>query len=149
MAKWWDRKWRLVIAAILLPILLVPIISVFLFPETPLTTSLLYGLLLSLFVAMAIRILQLVELYGLRLVILWVGGLALLVLLFAFAFRTKLITPRLERMNLGDFLLLCFVIACILALYFFIRNVLRLKGCARITQWRYACMHFLTMNNIP
>jgi hypothetical protein len=95
MAKWWDRKWRLVTAAILLPILLVPIISVFLFPETPLTPSLLYGLLLSLFVASATRILQLVELYGLRDVIIVVGGAALLVLLLAFAFRTKLITPSL------------------------------------------------------
>jgi len=123
MAKWSDRKWRLMTAAILLPILLVPIISVFLLPETPLTTSLLYGLLLSLFVAMAIRILQLVQLYGLRVVILGVGGPALLVLLLAFAFRTKLIIPRLERMNLGDFLLFCFVIACILALYLFIRNL--------------------------
>ena len=87
MAKWWDRKWRLVIAAILLPILLVPIISVFLFPETPLTTSLLYGLLLSLFVASAIRILQQVEWLGLRVVIFVLVGAALLVLLLGFAFQ--------------------------------------------------------------
>ncbi len=81
MAKWWDRKWRLVIAAILLPILLVPIISVFLFPETPLTTSLLYGLLLSFFVASAIRILQQIEWWGLRFVILVMVGMPLLTLL--------------------------------------------------------------------
>jgi len=54
MAKWLDRKWRLVIVAILLPILLVPIISVFLFPETPLIKSLLYGSVFSLFVALAL-----------------------------------------------------------------------------------------------
>ena len=49
MAKWWDRRWRLVIVAILLPLLLVPIINVFLFPEKPLTESLLYGAVSSLF----------------------------------------------------------------------------------------------------
>jgi hypothetical protein len=87
MAKWWDRKWRLVIAAILLPILLVPIISVFLFPETPLTTSLLYGALFSLFVASAFRILQQIEWWGLRVVILVVVGVTLLVLLLGFVFR--------------------------------------------------------------
>ena len=87
MAKWWDRKWRLVIVAILLPILLVPIISVFLFPETPLTESLLYGAVFSLFVASAFRILKQIEMLGLRVVILVVVGVALLVLLLGFAFR--------------------------------------------------------------
>jgi len=87
MAKWWDRKWRLVIVAILLPILLVPIISVFLFPETPLTESLLYGAVFSLFVASAFRILQQIERLGLRVVILVVVGAALLGLLLGFAFR--------------------------------------------------------------
>jgi hypothetical protein len=87
MAKWWDRKWRLVIVAILLPILLVPIISVFLFPETPLTESLLYGAISSLFVASAFRILQRIELLGLRAVILTIIGGALLGLLLGFAFR--------------------------------------------------------------
>jgi len=87
MAKWWDRKWRLVIVAILLPILLVPVISVFLFPETPLTESLLYGVVFSLFVASAFRILQQIERLGLRVVILVVVGAALLVVLLGFAFR--------------------------------------------------------------
>ena len=86
MAKWWDRKWRLVIVAILLPILLVPIISVILFPETPLIASLLYGAALSLFVALAFRILQHIEWLGLRVVIL-VVSVALLVLLLGFVFR--------------------------------------------------------------
>ena len=87
ITKWWDRKWRLVIVAILLPILLVPIISVFLFPETPLTESLLYGAVFSLFVASAFRILQHIEWLGLRVVILVVVGAALLVLLLGFVFR--------------------------------------------------------------
>ena len=87
MAKWWDGKWRLVIVAILLPILLVPIISVFLFPETPLTESLLYGSVFSLFVALAFRILQIIEWLGLRVVILVLVGAALLGLLLGFAFR--------------------------------------------------------------
>jgi len=87
MAKWWDRKWRLVIVAILLPILLVPIINVFLFPETPLTTSLLYGGVFSLFVASAFRILQQIERLGLRVVIIVVVGAALLALLLGIVFR--------------------------------------------------------------
>ena len=87
MAKWWDRKWRLVIVATLLPILLVPIISVFLFPETPLTESLLYGAVSSLFVLLAFRILQHIEWWGLRVVILVVVVGALLGLLLGFVFR--------------------------------------------------------------
>ena len=84
MAKWWDRKWRLVIVATLLPILLVPIISVFLFPEKPLTESLLYGAVSSLFVLLAFRILQHIEWWGLRVVILVVVVGALLGLLLGF-----------------------------------------------------------------
>ena len=81
MAKWLDRNWRLVIVAILLPILLVPIISVFLFPETNLTESLLYGLVFSLFVALAFKQLRLIEWWGLRIIILIMVGTALLTLL--------------------------------------------------------------------
>lgn len=86
MAKWWDRKWRLVIVATLLPILLVPIISVFLFPETPLTESLFCGSVFSLFIAFAFRILQHIELWGLRVVILVLVGAALLGLLLGIVF---------------------------------------------------------------
>jgi len=81
MAKWLDRNWRLVIVAILLPILLVPIISVFLFPETPLTKSLLDGLVFSLFVALAFLILRQIEQVGLRFVILVTVGTVLFTLL--------------------------------------------------------------------
>jgi hypothetical protein len=88
MAKWLDRKWRLVIVAILLPILLVPIISVFLFPETPLIKSLLYGSVFSLFVALAFKQLWTIERWGLRTYILVMGGTALLtLLLLIFVFR--------------------------------------------------------------
>jgi len=87
MTKWWDRKWYLVIVAFLLPILLVPIISVFLFPETPLTESLLYGSLLSFFVLWAFKILGLIEFWGLRFVVLVTVGAALLSLLLIFVFR--------------------------------------------------------------
>ena len=85
MAKWWDREWRLVIIAILLPILFVPIISVFLFPKTQLTESLLIGAVFSLFVLFAFRILQHIELLGLRVVILGTVGVALLTLLLGFS----------------------------------------------------------------
>ena len=84
MAKWWDRRWRLVIVAILLPVLLVPLISVFLFPETPLIESFLYGAVSSLFVLLAFRILQHIEWWGLRIVILVVVVGALLGLLLGF-----------------------------------------------------------------
>jgi len=87
LAKWWDRKWRLVVVATLLPILLVPIISVFLFPEKPLTESLLYGAVSCLFVLLAFRILQHIEWWGLRVVILVVVVGALLGLLLGFMFR--------------------------------------------------------------
>ena len=81
MAKWLDRNRRLVIVAILLPILLVPTISVFLFPETPLTESLLNGFVFSLFVALAFLKLRQVEWWGLRTIILVTVGTALLTLL--------------------------------------------------------------------
>jgi len=90
MAKWWDRRWRLVIVAILLPLLLVPIINVILFPETQLTASLLYGAISSLFVLFVFRILQHIELLGLRVVILVLVGAALLILLLGFAFMRAL-----------------------------------------------------------
>ena len=90
MAKWLDRNWRLVIVAILLPILLVPIISVFLFPETPLTETLLYGFVFSLFVALAFKQLWTIERWGLRTYILVTVGTPLLILLLIFVFTEVL-----------------------------------------------------------
>ena len=89
MAKWWHRRWRLVLVAFLLPILLVPLISIFLFPETPLTKSLLYGLVFSFFVLWAFLNLGLIEFWGLRFVILVMGGTALLSLLLISMFRIR------------------------------------------------------------
>jgi hypothetical protein len=90
MAKWLDRNWRLVIVAILLPVLLVPIIGVFLFPETPLTESLKHGSVFSLFVAFAFLILRQIEQLGLRIVILVTVGTPLLTLLLIFVFTEVL-----------------------------------------------------------
>jgi hypothetical protein len=87
MAKWWNRKWRLIIAAILLPIVVVPIISLFLFPETLIIESLLYGTFFSLLVALALRTLQQIELLGLKVVILVMIGATLLALLLSLVFR--------------------------------------------------------------
>jgi len=86
MAKWWDRRWRLVIVAILLPLLLVPIISVILFPETPLTESLLYGSLFTFLVLLALKILGLIEFWGLRFVILVTVFVTLFSLVLIFVF---------------------------------------------------------------
>jgi len=75
------------IAAILLPLLLVPIISAFLFPETPLTESLFYGSVFTFFVLWAFHILGLIEFLGLRFVVLLTVGVALFSLLSIFVFR--------------------------------------------------------------
>jgi len=86
MAKWWDRRWRLVIVAILLPLLLVPIISVILFPEKSLTESLLYGSLFTFLVLLALKILGLIEFWGLRFVILVTVFVTLFSLVLIFVF---------------------------------------------------------------
>lgn len=91
MAKWWDRRWRLVIVAILLPLLLVPIISVIFFPEIPLTESLLYGSLFTFLVLWVLKILGLVEFWGLRFVILLTGFVALFSLILIFVFIKPLL----------------------------------------------------------
>lgn len=89
MAKWWDRKWYLVLVAFLLPILLAPIISVFLFPEIPLTESLLYGLVLSFLVLWVFKILGQTEFWGLRSVVLAMVGAALIGLLLGFVLSMR------------------------------------------------------------
>jgi len=63
---WWDKNWRLVMFIILFPIWFVPIVSVLLFPEAPLITSILYGLVLSLFVAVGFRAARTAKTFGLR-----------------------------------------------------------------------------------
>jgi hypothetical protein len=66
---WWDRNWRLAIFIILFPIWSAPMVSVLLFPETPLIRSVLYGLILSLFIAIGFRAAQTAKRVGLRFLI--------------------------------------------------------------------------------
>ena len=69
MAVWWDRNWRLVIFIILFPMWFVPLASVLLFPEAPLIRSVLYGLVLSLFVAVGFRAARTAKTFGFRFLI--------------------------------------------------------------------------------
>ena len=69
MAAWWDRKWRLVIFIIMLPIWLVPVISLLLFPEVPLIRSVLYGVFFSLLIAIGFWTARIAKAVGLRLLI--------------------------------------------------------------------------------
>lgn len=52
MGKWWEKKWWWMLC-ILLPLVLVPAIDLFLFPETPLSTSLVYAVASSVGVLVA------------------------------------------------------------------------------------------------
>ena len=69
LAMWWDRNWRLVIFTILFPMWFIPVISALLFPEAPLIKSVLYGLILSLFVAVGFRAARTAKRFGLRFLI--------------------------------------------------------------------------------
>ena len=62
----WTGKWPLVVLSLILPVLIVPIISVRLYPEVPLTTAVLGGVVLSLFVAIGLRLIQAVKALGKR-----------------------------------------------------------------------------------
>jgi len=81
MTNWWDRKWRLVLFLVLLPILLVSIIGVLLFPEIPLIELVLYSLIFSVLVVQTFRMLRTVKIWGLRKVILVLAGITLVALL--------------------------------------------------------------------
>ena len=59
----------MVILSLILPVLIVPLISVLLYPEIPLTTSILAGVILSLFVAIGLRLIQGAKALGARVVI--------------------------------------------------------------------------------
>ena len=65
----WTGKLPLVILSLILPVLIVPLISVLLYPEIPLTTSILAGVILSLFVAIGLRLIQGAKALGARVVI--------------------------------------------------------------------------------
>lgn len=62
----WTGKLPLVILSLILPVLIVPLISTFLFPEVPITTSILAGVVLSLFIAIGLRFIQGVKALGTR-----------------------------------------------------------------------------------
>ena len=50
--KWWEKKWYWALC-ILLPLVLAPTITLFFFPETPLSTSLVYAIASSVGVLLA------------------------------------------------------------------------------------------------
>jgi hypothetical protein len=65
----WTGKLPLVILCLILPVLIVLLINVLLFPEVPLTTSILEGVILFLFVAIGLRLIQSVKALGVRFVL--------------------------------------------------------------------------------
>ncbi len=65
----WTEKLPLVILSLFLPVLIVPLISILLYPEIPLTTSILAGAIFSLFVAIGLRFIQGAKAFGARFVI--------------------------------------------------------------------------------
>jgi hypothetical protein len=65
----WTWKLSLVILSLILPILIVPLISILFFPEVTLTTSILGGLFLSLVVAIMLRFIQSAKAFGVRFIV--------------------------------------------------------------------------------
>ena len=62
----WTGKWPLIILSLILPVLIITIVSVLLYPEVPLTTPILVGVIISLFVAIGLRAIQGVKALGSR-----------------------------------------------------------------------------------
>jgi hypothetical protein len=62
----WTGKFPLVILSLVLPVLIVPLIGLLLFPEVPLTTTILAGVVVSLFVAVGLRLVQSAKALGAR-----------------------------------------------------------------------------------
>jgi hypothetical protein len=65
----WTGKWPLIVLSLILPVLIVPLISVLLYPEIPFTTAVLGGVILSLLVAIGLRLIQSAKALGTRFVI--------------------------------------------------------------------------------
>jgi lipopolysaccharide export LptBFGC system permease protein LptF len=65
----WTGKVPLVVLSLVLPVLIVPLISVLLFPEVPLTISIVVGVVFSLFVAIGLRLIQGAKAAGTRFII--------------------------------------------------------------------------------
>ena len=81
MDKWWDRKWKLVLFLILTPIILLPIIGVLFFPNTPLTVFVLNGLVSSIVIAQTFRMIKAVKILPIKIIILLLGSITLLIFL--------------------------------------------------------------------
>jgi len=84
---WWDRRWRLVVFIILLPIWLVPVVTLFLFPELSLVRSILYGVVFSLLVVVGFRVARTAKTVGLRVLVAVVVVASLIGLLIGFISR--------------------------------------------------------------
>jgi Na+/glutamate symporter len=65
----WTGKLPLVILCLILPVFIIPLISILLFPEVPFTTAILAGVILSLFVAIGLRLIQGAKVVGARFII--------------------------------------------------------------------------------
>jgi hypothetical protein len=65
----WTGKWPLVILSLILPVLIVPLISVLIFPEVPLTTAILGGVIISLLAAIGLRLIQSTKAFGARFIV--------------------------------------------------------------------------------
>jgi hypothetical protein len=87
LAMWWDRRWRLVVFVILLPIWLVPAVTVLLFSELSLVRSILYGVVFSLLVAVGFRVARTAKTFGLRVLVAMVVVASLTGLLIGFISR--------------------------------------------------------------
>ena len=86
--RWWEKKWWWMLC-ILLPLVLVPATHLFFFPETPLSTSLVYAVassfavLLAYFAYMEKPIFK-IQPINLRRIITMLGGASIGVCLFTF-----------------------------------------------------------------
>ena len=65
----WTGKRSIVILSLILPVLIVPLVSVLLFPQIPLTTSISAGFILSLFLAIGLRLIQGTKALGTRFIV--------------------------------------------------------------------------------
>jgi hypothetical protein len=65
----WTGKRSLVILSLVLPVLIVPLISVLIFPEVSITTALLGGVFLSLLAVLGLRLIQSAKAFGARFIV--------------------------------------------------------------------------------
>lgn len=65
----WTGKWPLIVLALVLPVLILPLLNVLLFPEVPITTSILAGVIISLLEAIGLRLIQSAKAFGARFIL--------------------------------------------------------------------------------